>query len=218
MIRGVIFDFDGLILDTETPVFRSWQELYARFGQRLTLEDWAEVVGCSAREHYDPLERLQQRLGQPLDVERWRAWRYEREMALLAEQDLLPGVTERLEEARRLGLRLAVASSSPRPWVEGHLQRLGLWDYFQVVHTAEDVERTKPAPLLFQKALRSLALQPPEAIVFEDSPNGVTAAKAAGIFCVAVPNAVTQNLPLDHADLRITSLAEITLRQLIRER
>lgn len=215
MIRGLIFDFDGLILDTEGPVYQSWRELYARFGQALSLSEWGEVIGRSANEHFDPLERLEARLGRALEREALTAWRLQRELALVEKQPLLPGVEARLREARQLGLKLAVASSSPRTWVEGHLRRLGLRAFFDVVHTSDDVERTKPDPQLFLLALESLGLRPSEAIVFEDSPHGVTAARAAGVFCVAVPNSLTRQLPLDHADLRLESLAEITIAALL---
>lgn len=216
MIRGLIFDFDGLILDTESTVYQSWRELYREFGQDLPFEEWGQIIGTSSNEHFDPLERLENALGYPLsDRNDVRARRLERELTLVVDQPLLPGVLDYLEDARRRGLKLAVASSSDREWVGGHLERLGLIGYFDVVHTSDDVQQTKPHPELFLLALESLNLKADEAIVLEDSPNGVTAAQRAGIFCVAIPNPLTRLLPLDHANLRLESLAEIPLEKLI---
>ena len=114
-----------------------------------------------------------------------------------------------------MGLKLGIASSSDREWVMVHLTRLGLAPYFDVVHTADDVERTKPDPALYILALSSLGLKPEEAIVFEDSPNGVTAAKSAGIFVVAIPNPLTSQLSLDHADLKLDTLADLSVNEII---
>lgn len=214
MIRGIIFDFDGLILDTESTVYQSWRELYQQYGQELLFEDWGQIIGRSSNEHFDPLARLEALLGQALD----RAvgeQRLQRELELVVLQPILPGVLDYLKAAHRLGLKLAVASSSDMEWVGWHLDRLNLIHYFDVVHTSDDVTHTKPHPELFQLALASLELTPSEAIVLEDSANGITAARQAGIFCVAVPNALTRQLPLDHADLRLNSLAEISLVHLL---
>ena len=116
-------------------------------------------------------------------------------------QPILPGVEDYLQTAKELNLKLGIASSSDRKWVEGNLSRLELLDYFDIVHTSDDVEFTKPDPTLYRLALHSLELNPGDAIVLEDSPNGVSASKAAGIFTVAVPNPLTARLNLDHADL-----------------
>jgi HAD superfamily hydrolase (TIGR01509 family) len=214
LIRGIIFDFDGLILDTESTVYQSWREFYQQYGQELPFEEWGQVIGRSSNEHFDPLARLEALLGQELDRAAGEQ-RLQRELELVMLQPILPGVLDYLNAARRLGLKLAVASSSDIEWVGWHLDRLDLRRYFNVVHTSDDVTQTKPHPELFQLALASLGLAATEAIVLEDSSNGVTAAKQAGIFCVAVPNALTRQLPLDHADLRLNSLAEISLERLL---
>jgi HAD superfamily hydrolase (TIGR01509 family) len=215
MIRAIIFDFDGLILDTETPVYLSWRELYQRFGASLSFEEWGGIIGTSAAEHFDPFDQLEAQFGRPLDRVRLEAERRQRELAMVAEEALLPGVQDYLAEARGMSLRLGVASSSSRDWVMSHLGDRGLLSYFEVVHTADDVERTKPDPALFLLTLESLGVEAGEAFVLEDSPNGVTAAQRAGIFCVAVPNSLTRLLSLDHADLRLESLTEMSLVELV---
>ena len=120
-----------------------------------------------------------------------------------------------MDEARRLGLGLGVASSSDRRWVEGHLERLGLHAHFDVIRCADDVPRVKPDPALYRAVLDAMGVRPEEAVALEDSPNGVLAAKRAGLACVAVPNPLTARLDLSAADLRVASLAELSLPELL---
>jgi HAD superfamily hydrolase (TIGR01509 family) len=214
VIKALIFDFDGLILDTEVPEFTVWRDLYADHGQELALTTWAACIG-TADAAFDPYVDLEARLGRPLDRAALRDVKRARVTALIEAQPPLPGVVDYLDAARQLGLGLAVASSSRRAWVTGHLGRLGLLDRFAVIRTADDVTRTKPDPALYQAALAGLGVTPAEALVLEDSPNGVLAAKRAGLTCVAVPNALTATQPLDHADRRLTSLADLPLVALL---
>jgi HAD superfamily hydrolase (TIGR01509 family) len=214
MIRVLIFDFDGLVLDTETPVFRSWQELYAKYGGRLTYEQWAQVVGTVSTEA-DHFARLEEQIGYPLDRKILGPQRRQREHELIQDQPVLPGVRETLVEARQMGLKIGVASSAPCQWVVGHLQRLELIQYFDTVRGRDDVERVKPDPELFLTVLVDLKAEPHEAVVFEDSPNGIRAAKAAGLLCVVVPNPVTEQYSLAQADLRLESLADLPLQSLL---
>jgi HAD superfamily hydrolase (TIGR01509 family) len=213
-MRLLVFDFDGLILDTEVPVYDAWRAIYAEHGHTLAFEKWAKCIGTV--DAFDPCQDLQALCRRPLDAaaleERHRADCD----ALIARQPVLPGVREYVEEARRLGLRLGVASSSSRRWVEGHLARLGLREHFEIVRTAEDVPRVKPDPALYLAVLQSAGVPAREAFALEDSPNGVLAAKRAGLACVAVPNPLTARLDLTQADLRLGSLVELPLAELIR--
>ncbi|MEN8173036.1 MAG: HAD family phosphatase, partial [Chloroflexota bacterium] len=208
MIKALIFDFDGLILDTETPIYRSWVEIYQRFDLSLPFDTWASIIGTSAAEHFDPFDQLEQALDRKLDRDKLTADRLAVEISLVTKNAVLPGVEGTIAAAKTAGLKLAVASSSTRDWVEGHLDRLALIDNFDTICCAEDVPKTKPDPALFLLALARLALTPDQALVFEDSPNGVTAANRAGIFSVAIPNDMTRGLSLSHADLQLGSLAD----------
>jgi HAD superfamily hydrolase (TIGR01509 family) len=212
-VKLLVFDFDGLILDTEAPVYDAWQEIYGEHGVALAFEKWAECIGTA--DTFDPCVDLQAVLGRTLDVaallERHRA----RTDALIAAQAILPGVREYVEAAARLGLALGVASSSSRAWVEGHLVRLGLRDRFQAIRCADDVPRVKPDPALYRAVLEATGVRPEEALALEDSPNGVLAAKRAGLRCVAVPNPLTARLDLRHADLTLASLADVPLIELL---
>ncbi len=214
-IRALLFDFDGLILDTEWPDYESWQEVYQSFGQALPVETWGQIVGGNGASDFDPHAYLEQLCGKPLDREEVWISRRQRYLSNLAELEVLPGVIDYLDAAEDMGLQLAVASSSPENWVRGHLARLGLYERFDAIKTADDVTRTKPDPELYNAALAALGVAPDEAIVFEDSPNGVLAAKAAGVFAVAIPNRITEQLKLEHANLRLGSMTEMTLAELI---
>ena len=215
MIRGIIFDFDGLIVDTEWSVYQSWVEIYELYGEALPFDQWAKIIGTSSLEHFNPFDVLERQLGQTLDRQKLHQKRRSRELEMVAAQPILPGVEEILSSAKTHNLKLGLASSSDRAWVAGNLARLGLLEYFDVIHTSDDVEYTKPDPTLYLLTLQSLCLSPLEAIVLEDSPNGVSAAKDAGIFTIAVPNPLTVNLNLDRADLILQSLAEFSLVDLI---
>jgi HAD superfamily hydrolase (TIGR01509 family) len=214
MIRLIIFDFDGLILDTETPDYVSWQEIYSEYGVELTLDAWAHCVGAKAGV-FDPIAHLASLTGVLPDRESTETRRRSRFYQLVEEEPLRPGVREYLDSAPRLGVLLAVASSATRDWVEGHLAKFGILDRFQCIKCVEDVERAKPDPDLFLAVCRELGVRPHEAVVLEDSPNGLLAANRAGIFAVAVPNSVTASLHLGHADLTVPSLEDVPLDQLI---
>lgn len=216
MIQGLIFDFDGLILDTEGPIFQSWKELFEEQDCNLPFETWATIIGTNDGP-FDPYTLLEEQLERALDWEALDPKRRDRELALIAGQPILPGVEETLAGAKRLGLKLGVASSSSCDWVTGHLARLRLLAYFDCIRASDDVERTKPDPGVYLAALECLNLPAEQVIAFEDSPHGVQAAKQAGVFCVAVPNPLTRKLPLDHADLILNSLAGLRLEELLRK-
>lgn len=216
MIKALIFDFDGLIVDTEWPDYESWQQVYQQHGCELAVEKWGQIVGGTGASDFDPHTHLEELCGQSLDREEVWISRRKQYLEVLSAQTILPGVLETLDEAERRGLQLAIASSSPENWVRGHLARLGIYQRFNTIKTADDVKRTKPDPELYLAAMDALSIKPSEGIVFEDSPNGVTAAKAAKLFCVAVPNRLTAQLKFEGADLQLNSLAEKNLTDLLK--
>jgi HAD superfamily hydrolase (TIGR01509 family) len=214
-IRGLLFDFDGLLVDTETPSRLAYEELYREHGHELPLDQWSTLVGTIGAP-FNPDDHLEELVGRRLDRARLTRERRAREHELSDLEELRPGVEEYFVEAERLGLRTAVVSSSDDAWIERHLRRLGRLEGLDALVAANgDTERAKPRPDLYLEALDQLGLEPTEAIAFEDSPNGVRAAKAAGLVCVAVPNSITATLALDEADLVLASLLDVPLSKLL---
>jgi HAD superfamily hydrolase (TIGR01509 family) len=214
MIKALVFDFDGLILDTELSALQSWQEVYRVYKCDLPLAKWALCIG-SGIDAFDPHTYLESLLERPISRDEIAPIRLRRHLELIETQVALPGVEDYIHAAKRLGLKIAVASSSPRSWVVSHLTRLGLQTAFDAMKFGDEVSRKKPNPEIYLAALELLGVRADQAIALEDSPNGVLAAQRAGIFCVAIPNPVTSQLPLDHADMRLQSLADLPLDQLI---
>jgi HAD superfamily hydrolase (TIGR01509 family) len=216
MIRALVFDFDGLILETELPVYESWRELFDRYGLELPFEKWALNIG-TAEETFDPVEEFRSVIDPHADLSQILTRRLERELELIGDGTPLPGVTAYLREARQMRLKIGLASSSSCRWVEGHLKRLGLRDYFEVLQAKDDVAVTKPDPALYRSTVDLLGVLPREASAFEDSANGVLSAKRAGLYCVAVPNTLTRRTDISQADLVLGSLEELSLQDLIRQ-
>jgi HAD superfamily hydrolase (TIGR01509 family) len=211
-LRAVIFDFDGLILDTELPEFTSWCEVYEAHGQVLCFDAWARGIGT--RDGFDPYALLEELTARTLDRQAIRAVRRPRNRELLEALPLMDGVLARLEEAKALGLSVGLASSADTDWVYGHLERFALTGQFDAIICANGELPPKPDASVYRTTLAELAVAPSDAIAFEDSPNGIGGAQAAGVFCIAVPNAITARLDLSAADGYATSLAEVSLRQL----
>lgn len=206
--KALLFDFDGLLIDTEGPSYRSWAELYEEHGHELTLDAWSAAIGTIGG--FDPEADLLER-GVALE-EHHLEGRRRRDMELCDLEEMRPGVVELLDEAERLGVRVAIVSSASDWWIEHHLGSRALLDRFELLVCANgDAGRAKPRPTLYLEALRLLGVAADEAIAFEDSLNGVLAAKAAGITTVAVPNEVTSALDFSAADRVVGSLHEIEL-------
>ena len=216
MLKAILFDFDGLILDTETPEYLTWQGIYREHGFELPHEEWGRIIGGYGLSDFDAAGHLALLSQGRLDPVSLRRRHSDESLTLIHAQPLLPGVLEMIHAAKQQGLKLAIASSSPHAWVDAHAQRLGIFRHFDAVVCADDVGagRTKPNPDLFLLALDRLRVQKEAAVVFEDSPNGVKAANRAGIFVIAVPNPVTERLVFVGANLTVRSLSDLTLATL----
>jgi HAD superfamily hydrolase (TIGR01509 family) len=213
-LSAVLFDFDGTIVDTETPEFEEWRATFRAHGHDLGLDVWQHSLGTVGA--YDACAHLAELTGTDFDHDALRQAVYARHQLRCEAQPLLPGVVDRVREARAAGLGTAVASSSLSEWVEGWLARHAIRDLFDVVCTREEVRQVKPAPDLFLLAAARLGAPPARCVVFEDSPNGIRAARAAGMKCVAIPNPLTRQLPLGEADLVVGSLADHSLAEILK--
>jgi HAD superfamily hydrolase (TIGR01509 family) len=215
MIEALVFDFDGTILDTESAEYETWQEVYHRYGQELPLKEWSLIVG-SAGHTFDLLAHLEQLAGRSLPRDEIRAERRRRDDMIVDSLRPREGVVDLIGAAKDAGRRLAIASSSPRYWVDRHLLRLGLLDDFPVIASFDETGRGKPDPATYNHALRRLGLAPTQAVAIEDSPNGAAAAAAAGIACLVVPNPVTARMEFPAGTRIWPSLAGVTLEKLER--
>jgi HAD superfamily hydrolase (TIGR01509 family) len=210
MIRALVFDFDGLILDTETPLIDAYAEVHAAHGVPFDRAVFLRSVG-HADYAFDPWHGFSphaDRAALELD-------RRGRKDELLLRQPILAGVVALLDAARAAGLRVGLASNSERSWCHPHLTRLGLRDRFEFLACREDAPSPKPEPDLYKLVLNQFGLRGHEAIAFEDSHTGSLAAKRANLWVVAVPNESTAHHDLTVADLRLRSLAEVTLESLM---
>ena len=209
-----MFDFDGLILDTEMADHRATREVFTRFECDLSEEEYSSIIGSA----WDGYAVLQERATVPIPPrEELRAAHDARVRELHTELEVLPGVREWIGEASELGLNVAIASTSSESWVSEHLDRIGLRNEFEILSCCGlgDVMPAKPAPDCYLGACEQLGVKPANALAIEDSANGVTAAKAAGLWCVAVPNPLTRRLDFSAADVQLTSLADATLADVI---
>lgn len=216
MLKALIFDFDGLILDTETPEVFVWESIYREHGFELPVHEWEKTIGGYGISTFDAAEHLSLLSQGRLDAVSMRS-RYRREAdQLIHASPIMPGVLEMIHQAREVGMKIAIGSSSPHSWVDTHAKRLGIFNLFNHIICQDDVPpgRTKPNPDIYLKVLERLRVQASEAIVFEDSLNGVEAARRAGIFVVAVPNPLTAKMGV-HGDMTVSSLANLSLRDLM---
>jgi HAD superfamily hydrolase (TIGR01509 family) len=208
-LRALVFDFDGLILDTEWPEYLAVAEAYEAHGLRMEIAEWRARVGTVGPGWMDELE---ERLGSVLDRAEVGSVRRLRRRELIAEASPLPGIVDLVEAAHAAGLRLGVASSARTAWLDEHLGRLGLHARFDVLIGRDVVgDRAKPAPDVYLAALDVLGVASTEAVALEDSSPGIAAATAAGLAVVAIPNRITVGGDLSAADLVVESAAVLTL-------
>ncbi|HJO81370.1 MAG TPA: HAD-IA family hydrolase [SAR202 cluster bacterium] len=214
MKQAIVFDFDGVILDTETPDYQSWANVFAAHNVQLDREVWSPLIGSV---EYDIPKYLEAQTGIEIDRFGLSKGRHAVYIEMVEANPVMPGVVDFLEEATRLELGLAIASASRGGWAQHHLKRLGLSHYFSEIFTGDDVANAKPHPDIYLAAVAALNIAPEQAIAIEDSPTGITAAKRAGVFCLAVPNSMTRDLDVGHADMRVDSLGDTTVEALLRQ-
>jgi HAD superfamily hydrolase (TIGR01509 family) len=217
MIKAFLFDFDGVIADTEVPTFESWREVYAEYGVELALEDWLPAVGSgsSTSGAFDAVAHLERLLAQPVDREAVIARRTTRKEELYVRAPLLPGVSELLQRARERGIKTAIVTRNHDERVKRHCDVHGLrhrWDALICANAEPTCDKAE----LYRRALDVLDVVAHEALAFEDSPAGVRAAKRAGVVCAAVPNAVTCGADFREADVVLASLTELTIDEVLR--
>ncbi len=212
--KAIVFDFDGLIVDTEVPEYEAWLKIFRSYGVDLPLSVWTPHIG-GGNENFNIYDHLEELTGKRIDRDEMRSRRRAEFAELFKDAVPLPGVEDYIATARERGMGIGIASSSPRRWVHPKLEQLGLEDTFDTVVCSDDVGSSKPNPASYIRAIADLDLTPHEAFALEDSPTGVQGAKSAGLLCVAVPGTLTRDRSYDHADLRLDSLTDMSLDQLM---
>jgi HAD superfamily hydrolase (TIGR01509 family) len=215
VIDALVFDFDGLLMDTETTSLRVWQHLWRWHGLELDVGTFfAPHGGDMIADRYAALAAA---VGPGYDQAASHAQRMAYRDELHAALELSDGIPAWLDEARDLGLRLAVASSSPRDWITDHLSRIGYLDRFELLACGDEVHTPKPAPEVYLLALSRLGVTADRALAFEDTAHGVAAAKAAGLRCVAIPHPHADPALFTAADVLLTSAADRSLAEVIKD-
>lgn len=203
--KGIIFDFDGVLVDTEWAIYQSWVHLYAREGQEISIATYAPCLGAGYS-HWDPAAHLEKLTGKKYDWEKETPARQAMLEGDLERSGLMDGALELLDWCAEQGIGLTVASSSSRRWVQGWLEKLGIYDRFAGVFTRTDGYPVKPSPALFEAAQQCLGLEKADCLIIEDSENGTIAAQNAAIPCVAIPNRMTESSDFSRASYRCASL------------
>lgn len=204
---GVVFDLDGLLVDSEPLQAESFNKVFAPYGVHLSEEDFEELVGYETIDNFRHLRR-KFAIDTPLDM---LMARKKEEYHQLVKARVVPclGAVELVHGIVARNGRLAVASSSPREDVLLSLETIGLLNYFPVIFTADEVEATKPAPDLYLKACAAIDVPPSRCLAFEDSGAGLTAAVAAGLRCFVVPHRYTRDHDFSAARAVLGSLREV---------
>lgn len=202
--KALLFDFDGIIIDTEWPIYQTYQQLYRMSGHVLELETYVRCIGSDFQD-FSPQSHLEELTGKKFDWERINTQRQRHIESEIEKLDALPGIRDSIKYAQKNEIRLAVVSSSSHNWVDRWLQKLSLFEDFETIVCRGDAEKIKPAPDLFQEALRRFDIAPEEALVIEDSHNGLLAAKAAQIPSVAIPNRITAGIDFSIANTVLVS-------------
>ena len=212
--KAIVFDFDGLIVDTEVPEYEAWLGIFRSYGVDLPLSVWTPHIG-GGNDGFDIYAHLAELTGMRVDRDELRDRRRADFAELFKHAVPLPGVEDYIATARDRGIRIGIASSSTHSWVDPKLEQIGLSDVFDTVVCSEDVGSAKPDPASYLRALADLGVTSDETFALEDSPTGVHGAKNAGLLCVAVPGVMTRDRSYDHADMRIESLADVPLEELM---
>lgn len=213
MLKAVILDFDGVVIDSELvwfDIYVDWLEKNLNYN--LVMEEFLLCVGANYEKLFQALEQKNNFI---IDREKFLIDTTQKFIDLSDQLPAKEGVVDFIKSVKDAGLKLSLATSAVRAKPIKHLTRFGLIDYFDFIVTADDVERIKPHPDLFLKALEKLNIEKEEAIIFEDSRNGVLAANRAGVKVIVVPNDVTKHSKHENYEDKVNSLSEVNIAKLV---
>lgn len=207
--KAVLFDFDGIIIDSEWPIYQTWKQVFAHEGHILKLETYVQCIG-SDFDTWSPEKHLESLTGKSYD---WQTINSKRQVTLeadLQDAQTLPGVRELIAKIKADGKKIAIVSSSSHRWVDTWLEKLDLIKDMDQVVCKGDAPHIKPAPDLYLEAVKRFNIHASKCLVLEDSLNGVKAAKAAHCPAIAIPSRLTNCLDFSTADAEIQSLKLLT--------
>jgi HAD superfamily hydrolase (TIGR01509 family) len=216
-LDAVVFDFDGLILDTEWAIYESAVAAFGAHGHSLPIEAWSTIIGTNGDDDSTWWDTVCAAAGVTgFDLADFEVVYEAQDRSSRDSLPALPGVVDLVEALVTAGVPLGVASSSSRAWLDRHLGRLGLAEHFGTLVGADLVGGVgKPAPDVYLRACADLGADPACSVALEDSAHGATAAKAAGMAVVAVPSRITIHNDFSHADLVVGALTELDVEQLV---
>ncbi len=216
MLQAVVFDFDGLIVDSEWVIYERAQAAFAIHGHELTVSAWATTVGLGSDAEDHAWRLLLEAAGvEAFDVADYTAAYEAQDRSNPDHLPALPGVEALVDSLTVAGVPIGIASSSSTAWLDRHLDRLGLRARFSAVVGSDAVGGVgKPDPAVYLKACADLGADPTHSVALEDSAHGVSAAKAAGMTAVAVPSQITRHNDFAHADLVVHDLTHVTTDRL----
>lgn len=206
-IKAILFDMDGVIVDSEPLHFEAHKKALEHFGIEMTLEDYIKHGVASGDDHI--YEKMSEKSGKTIDKKEISAIKKQFYREIFDEKGkLIPGILEALQDFSK-GYKLALVSSGTMNAIEYVLEKLNIKNYFSLIVCGEDVERVKPFPDLYLKAIELLNIKRENCIAIEDSATGISAAKEAGLKCIAIPNEFTKNQDLSRADIIMENIKEI---------
>ncbi len=206
--KVVFFDFDGVILDTEWPIYETLRDLFIAEGQELPISTYVKCIG-SDYNTWSPETHLESLTGKTYD---WASINPARQLKIrqsLENPQPMPGVIDLITELHKRAIPTYVVSSSTHHWVDDWLERLDLTNYMQHIICRGDAPKIKPAPDLYLEAVKRSGHQAKDCLVIEDSLNGILSATQAGCRTLAVPNRLTNCLDFSTADQIVSSLSEL---------
>ncbi len=209
---ALIFDLDGTIVDSETVEYEAIRSVWAEHGVDYPAARFADVIGTTG--HLGWLDQLETELGRTVDRSTSHQHHFDVHSRLTEALQPRAGIVALIEEAFAAGVPMAVASNSPRWWVQARVDATGLAHALQTIVSLDDSTAPKPDPAPFREACAALGVEPTSSIAFEDSSTGVRSARAAGLYTVACAGPLSQGHDLSAADRVITSHTEITLAEL----
>jgi HAD superfamily hydrolase (TIGR01509 family) len=212
MIKAVIFDLDGVLIDSEPLHCMADNQLLKDLGVDTPEKYFDRFTGWTDSAMWAAI-KADYLINESIDE--LKAMQVPIKLKLLRETDLkaIAGTLELLEEIKGNNIPIAIASSSPRPFIEAVVEKIGIRQYFAIIVSGEEVERSKPEPDIFLKAARLLNVKPSGCLVVEDSRSGTIAAKNAGMMCIGYRNVNSGNQDLSEADFIVDDIKEIEIKK-----